>query len=129
MMRLISSPTRFLAKAHAVVASACRLAALTWASWPTSTTTPAVCAASEARCADTALRASALQPSRRLARLESQRLMVLKPPDVAEARLGVVPAVRAATELTAPHPADSMVTARWKGWARLKAPLRPRTRT
>src|SRR5207248_7479600 len=56
-------------------------------------------------------------------------MMLLYPPDVAETRLGVVPAVRAATELTAPHPPERSVTGRWKGWARLKAPLRPRTRT
>src|SRR5207248_6017880 len=120
MMRLISNPTRFLVKAHVVVASACRLAALTRSSWPTSTTTPAVCAASALRCADTALRSSAVQPSIRLARLESQRMMLLYPPDVAETRLGVVLAVRAATELSAPHPPERSVTDRWKGWARLK---------
>ena len=102
---------------------------MTWSSWPTSTTTPAVCDASDVRCADTALRSLALQPPSRLARAESQRMMVLKAPDVPEIRLGTVPAVRAATELTAAHPPVSVVTARWKGWARLNTPLRPRTRT
>src|SRR3989442_13080390 len=119
MIRLISSPTRFLAKAQAVVVSAKRLAALTWSSWPTSTTTPAVCDASEARCADTAPRSLALQPASRLARAESQRMMVLNAPDVPETRLGTVPAVKASTELTAAHPPDSMGTARRQGGAGL----------
>src|SRR4029077_17263267 len=115
--------------AQAVVASATALAALTWSSWPTSTTTPAVCDASTARWDATTPRSLALQPPSRLARPESQRMIVLKTPDVPEIRLGTVPAVRAATELSAEHPPVSTVTARWNGWARLNTPLRPRTRT